>query len=270
MAFLFLMMRVILLIFALAITFVEYLLQLPRGPIGRTQWQSSGSKRVLRVLGVRVHAAGNFPDHGVLVSNHLSYIDILVYNSVHPCVFVSKSEVRGWPVFGWLARMANTIFVDRARTRSTAAANTQMEQHLYRELAGEAVPLVFFPEGTTTDSTYMLPFRSSLFQPVCSVDVPVYPAHLRYSLLAGNAPGTTVEQDVCYWGDMDFAPHMLRFLRLDGVQAEIVFGAEPIYSRDRKQAARLCEAAVRQLDGEVVVEPEELIAVAADRSPASA
>jgi 1-acyl-sn-glycerol-3-phosphate acyltransferase len=78
-------------------------------------WLHHASRRVLRVLAVETRTAGRIPTAGLLVCNHLSYLDILVLASLAPCVFVAKSEVKLWPVFGWFARLAGTVFVHREK-----------------------------------------------------------------------------------------------------------------------------------------------------------
>ncbi len=87
----------------------------PALALARARCLQRHSRRILRVLGVEVSAGGRVPASGLLVSNHLSYLDVLVLSTITPAVFVAKSEVRGWPVFGWLARRAGTLFIERAK-----------------------------------------------------------------------------------------------------------------------------------------------------------
>jgi len=226
----------------IAVVFAEYFVQRPRGTVECANWMHRSAKRGLKALGMECRASGNFPPHGVLVSNHLSYLDILVFGALAPCVFVSKSEVRSWPVFGWLASLAGTVYVDRNHARTTINANEEIAAALDAN-----VPLIFFPEGTTTDGSHILPFKSSLFAPGCAAGAAMHVAYLRYSLMPGNAASASVEQDVCYWADMTFFPHLLRLMALTGVRADVSFGGDAIQEADRKAAARECEAAVRAL-----------------------
>ena len=108
------------------------------------------------------------PSRGLLVSNHLSYLDILIYSAAAPCVFVSKAEVAKWPYFGFAARQAGTIFIDR--TKRVSAQN--VVQEIDRRF-GEDVPVLFFPEGTSSDGVRVMHFHSALFQPAVRNSAPV-------------------------------------------------------------------------------------------------
>jgi len=226
----------------LADIFLDYFFSSPRTPLTRAQWMQRGSRRVLRVLRVRYTAIGNFPKNGILVSNHLSYVDILVLSALSPCVFVSKSDVRNWPVFGWLATLSGTVYVERDRTQTAVIANRQIEE----KISG-GLPLVFFPEGTSTDGSKILPFKSSIFSAACNTGQPIHCAYLHYQLSPQNAPNVSVSQNVCYWGEMSIVPHLLGVLALKGVHAEVNFADAAIFERDRKLAARCAEATVRAL-----------------------
>ena len=93
----------------------------------RADWLHDFSKLALRRIGVELITEGDPPLEGLVVSNHLSYLDVLVYSSLLPCLFVSKQEVSGWPVFGRFATMAGTLYVDREREAHNRAANLLME-----------------------------------------------------------------------------------------------------------------------------------------------
>jgi 1-acyl-sn-glycerol-3-phosphate acyltransferase len=172
-----------------------------------------------------------------LVSNHLSYLDILVYSSLSPCVFVSKKEVRRWPIFGPMARMAGTVFIDRSRSADARRVNTEMQNAL--ELGAV---VILFPEGTSSDGTSVLPFRPALFEGAIGAGESVTPAHLRYEV-----PDGTPETDVCYWGEMTFFSHLLRLLSRRGVWAAIRFAPMPRKFDDRKTAAQETREMVLEL-----------------------
>jgi 1-acyl-sn-glycerol-3-phosphate acyltransferase len=152
---------------------------------------------------------------------------VLALSAITPCVFVAKRQVHTWPLFGRLARFGATIFVDRDRPTDTPRASTQLHQALAAGLI-----VVLFPEGTSSDGTTVLPFRSALFQPAVELYKPISTAHISYTVEAGS-----VEQDVCYWGKMVFLPHLLRFLRLRNVNARVKFAALATAFSDRKNAA---------------------------------
>lgn len=204
----------------------------------RSRWLQWCSRRTLRIFSVQVAAHGPRPAAGLLVSNHLSYLDILVLVSLLPAVFVSKSEVRRWPVFGWFARLAGTLFVDRTRRSAVARTNVAIE----RTLAGGNV-LVLFPEGTSWNGQEVLPFKSSLLEPVVGTTHPVSVGHIRYTLADGSVP-----DEVCYWGDMTFLPHFLNLMTKRQISVRVNFATIPAAAGDRKALARQLHAAVNQLE----------------------
>lgn len=203
----------------------------------RTLWLHRASVRVLRVFVSRVETAGILPRPGLLVSNHLSYVDILLLGSVVPAVFVSKSEVKDWPVFGWFSRVAGTIFVERGKRADVGRISAEIAAHLRN---GHVV--VLFPEGTSSDGRDVLPFRSSLLEPVTGAQHDLFAAHLAYSL-----PDGSVENDVCYWGDMTFFPHLVKLLGKPRASARVRFSEVAAAPDCRKTLARQLHEEVRKL-----------------------
>jgi lyso-ornithine lipid O-acyltransferase len=193
----------------------------------RAYWLHSACKIIVRRLSMKVAPSGIPPTAGLVVSNHLSYLDILFYASLMPCVFVSKSEVLSWPMFGILARCGGTIFVERNRTHGVNTPAAKIVEAL-----SLGIPVILFPEGTSTDGSVVLPFRSALFEPAIATQASVLPAAIRYSLADG------VEADLCYYGNITFAPHLLKALSRRQVVAEIAFDNETSVYDDRKVAAR--------------------------------
>ncbi len=174
-----------------------------------------------------VAADGVAPAAGLITSNHLSYLDVLAYASVMPCVFVSKAEVLHWPVFGMLARFGGTLFVNRERRTAVEAVTQQMEAVL-----ASGLPLVLFPEGTSTDGSAVLPYFPSLLEAAVRCHAPLTPAAVGYA-----APGRR-ESDFCYYGEVSFAPHLRSLLRVTRFEARVRLGAASSAFGDRKQAAR--------------------------------
>ena len=204
---------------------------------------------VTRILGLRVAVLGQPPAAPFfLVSNHLGYLDIVTLGSVLPAVFVSKAEVSGWPVMGWLARGVNTVFVDRGRRRDLTRVNARLDG-----LLDHAAGVVVFPEGTSTDGSGVLPFRPGLLEPAVRRQRPVSHAALSYRTGPGERPAADA---VCWWGDMTFGPHFVELLGLAGLEATIRFGGQPLRDADRRRLAeRLHQAVVqdhRELIGPVV------------------
>lgn len=203
----------------------------------RIEWLHRSCKMVLRRLRFDISVHGNPPDRGLIVSNHLSYLDILFFGAAAPCVFVAKAEVRSWPLLGLLAALGGTVFVDRKSALSAAKAAARIERFL---TAGNLV--LIFPEGTSSDGTSVLRFYASLFEPAVRSGVPVTAAAIGYSAGAGS-----VEKDLCYYGDISFAPHLLATLQLPDVLATMQFEAPGQVYGDRKRAAALTRDAVEEL-----------------------
>ena len=203
----------------------------------RSRWLQWCARRTLRVFGVRYEASGTPQQAGLLVSNHLSYLDILVLVSLTPAVFVSKSEVKHWPVFGWFARLAGTLFVDRSKRSDVTRMNALIENSL---AAGNV--LVLFPEGTSWNGSEILPFKSSLLEPIADAKYPLTVGHLSYALDDGDAAN-----DVCYWGDATFFPHLVRLMTKNHVRARVRFATVPQPASDRKELAQQLHAEVSRL-----------------------
>ncbi len=206
-------------------------------PARRARWLQASSRRVLRIINVHISISGPLPGRGLLVSNHLSYVDILTIAALSPSCFVSKHEIRSWPVFGWFARLAGTIFVNRQKRFQTATAASEMELALQRD-----VLLVLFPEGTNTDGASVLPFKSSLLEPVIRTRPELTVAAIRYELDDGDPA-----YDVCYWGDMVLVPHMFKLLSKGHVRAYVKFAPFEQSFADRKQLAHALREEVLRL-----------------------
>lgn len=207
----------------------------PLTPVRRAQWLQSACRGVLASLGIRWSAAGTTPSQGLVVSNHLSYLDILIYSAAMPCAFVSKIEVNKWPYFGLAARAGGTIFIDRSSRASVAAVAAEMLARLKLP-----VPVLLFPEGTSTDGSLVQPFYSSLFEPSVKAGAVVTPAAVRY-VIEGGVP----ERELCWFADAPFLNHLWKALGTPGFTARVVFGQPATYA-DRREAARATHAWVSE------------------------
>ena len=201
------------------------------------RWLHRICRRVLRVFAVQSTVVGSVQTRGLLVANHLSYLDIVLLGSLTPCVFVAKSEVKGWPVFGWFARMAGTVFVDRNHRRDAARTN----EIIRAALKGGSL-VVLFPEGTSSDGSGILPFKSPLLEAAIGERVPITVAALRYELPDGDA-GT----EVCYWGGHTLVPHLIKLLSKREVKASVAFSEMTNTWRDRKKLAAQLHSEVSRL-----------------------
>ena len=212
-------------------------------PSARAAWLQSSSRRLLRVFRIETQFNGNIPSSGLLVCNHLSYLDILVLSALAPCVFVAKREVKHWPVFGWFAKLAGTVFVHREQRAQTGEMVDKIETALQ---TGALV--VLFPEGTSSDGESILPFKSSLLEPAARQTHPLTAGFLRYELGDGD-----VSEEVCYWKDMTLVPHLINLCSKRAVQASVHFSQLREGSADRKQLARQLHAEVLRMKHAVAI-----------------
>jgi 1-acyl-sn-glycerol-3-phosphate acyltransferase len=195
------------------------------------------SRKTLPRMGIRFEVTGSPATAGLIASNHLSYLDILVYSAIAPCAFVAKREVRAWPVVGWIATVAGTIYVDRSRRSETHAIQPEIQFALAAGLR-----LFLFPEGTSSDGSCVLPFHSSLFQPSIDLQIPASAASIEYAIPDGNAG-----VEACYYGTMKLFPHLLNLLSKHSVQAKVSFSAKSFLFTDRKQASLKMHEEVERL-----------------------
>ena len=221
--------RAVALAFVLAGCFFSYWWLRIRGRVSlvqRSRWLHRSGSNIARALGIRPAAHGRVPTRGLVVANHLSYLDIMIFSAVMPCFFVSKAEIARWPYFGKAAQAGGTIFIDRKSRSSTAAVALEISARLNLPL-----PILLFPEGTSTDGSGVLRFHSSLFEPAVAASAPITAAAIRYVLNDGSR-----ERDLCWFDDSLFLPHLWRVLGSAGFTAEVTFG-EPRTYPDRRTAA---------------------------------
>jgi 1-acyl-sn-glycerol-3-phosphate acyltransferase len=210
-------------------------------PAQRDRLITAWARRFLRVLGVRVRItpAPSLPGGALLVCNHVSWLDIYLIYAAQRVHFVSKSEVRAWPVAGWLAHRTGTLFLERGRRADTARVNAEM-----RALMQGGAWVAVFPEGTTSDGRGLRRFLPSLLQPAVELSCPIVPAALRYRTLddAYSAAPAYIDQ-------MSLWQSFRQIVSEPGLIAELRFG-EPIQPNGhRRDLAALAEAATARLLG---------------------
>jgi 1-acyl-sn-glycerol-3-phosphate acyltransferase len=205
------------------------------------------SARLLAICRVRVeHMAGAAPlARALIVSNHVSWLDIFVINALHPCRFVAKAEIRAWPVLGWLVAQAGTVFIARGNRRDL--------RHIFKGLVdalGQGQRVAFFPEGTTASQGQLLPFHANLLEAAIDARVPVQPYALAYVDARGGWHAA-----VDYTGETTFVDSILRILQGEPVVARLGCLA-PIASEGahRRDLAAQARAAIAQALGVVEVE----------------
>ena len=205
----------------------------------RVDWLQRVARRHAKWLGLRVRVRGEIPREGLVVCNHVSYLDIVGLSAAGAFSFVAKREVAGWPIFGKYARDGATIFVNREQRGAVGEVAEKMRGHLE-----SGVPIVLFAEGTSTGGDRVLPFRSSLFEPVVQLDCALTACGLSYTVEGG-----VVADEVAYWRDMTLAPHLLNLLGKRSVTLEMHFGPCRRRTENRKTLARELQAEVSGLAG---------------------
>jgi 1-acyl-sn-glycerol-3-phosphate acyltransferase len=210
-------------------------------------------RMAIKALGLRIHVRGRIaPQRPLLIaSNHISWTDIMVLGSLAEVAFIAKSDVAGWPVFGSLARLQRTVFVERERKGKSG--------HQAGEIAGRLAgndAVVLFAEGSTGDGNHLLPFKSTLFGAARialgvngAETVYIQPVAIAYTKLQGMPMGRQHRVAASWIGDADLVPHLLDVLRERAMDVEVQFG-EPLEFKagsDRKQVARRVEDEVRAM-----------------------
>ncbi|WP_029029429.1 lysophospholipid acyltransferase family protein [Salinarimonas rosea] len=206
----------------------------------------------LWALGVRVGEIGHPPKETptLVLANHVSWLDIVVLGSLRPLSFVAKSEIAGWPLFGTLARLQRSIFIERERKAATAEVNATIARRLAR---GELI--VLFAEGTTGDGGRILPFRTSLVGAarLALADhrldaIALQPLSLVYVRRDGLPLDRRERPEIAWYGDMDLVPHLKGVVAGGPIDVEIRWGAPIPFDAqtDRKRAAARAEDEVRR------------------------
>ena len=194
------------------------------------------------ILGIGLTVRGRpMTQHGAIVANHSSWLDIFTLNAAQRVYFVSKSEVAGWAAIGWLARATGTVFIARKGTEAKA------QQEVFEQRLRAGHKLLFFPEGTSTDAVRVLPFKSTLFAAFYSHGLDQI-LHIQPVTVMYHAPQGADPRYYGWWGEMEFAGHLLKTLatRRQG-RVEVIFHPEvPVDAfADRKALAAHCERVIR-------------------------
>jgi 1-acyl-sn-glycerol-3-phosphate acyltransferase len=206
------------------------------------------SRRLLAICNVRVEAAPGSAalEHALFVANHVSWLDIFVLNSLHPCRFVAKAEIRKWPLLGWLAAAAGTVFIARGNRREL--------RHIFKGIVsvleqGERV--AFFPEGTVGAQGSVLPFHANLFEAAIDADVALQPCALAYLDEAGGW-----HRGVDYTGDVTFTDSIVTILKGPPVRARVACLA-PLEGTGahRRELAQAAQDAIQAALAQVATTP---------------
>ncbi len=210
--------------------------------------------RVLcRLLRIHIRVVGEpvYDRAALFVSNHVSWVDILVIGTIMPVAFVAKREVASWPLVGVTAKLQRTVFVDRTRRHQTSQAIGDIVKRL---IGGTSV--VLFAEGTSSDGNRVLPFRSALIGAIKEASthtqhgILIQPMSIGYTSTHGIPMGRQHRPLVAWYGDLDFMPHIKTFIARGAVDAVVSYG-DPVAAHgtaDRKALTRTLEGAVRTLN----------------------
>jgi 1-acyl-sn-glycerol-3-phosphate acyltransferase len=248
------LVRVVLLLGATAVSYVALLAALGL-LLPAPRWRRRGrnvvyhrwSRLCLRILGGRLRIEGSPPAAPFfLVSNHLSYVDIIVLASHLDVFFIAKLEIRSWPLFGLLTRTVGTIFVDRELRRDVVRVNKLIE-----DVLRQGYGVVLFPEGTSTQGAEVAEFRSALLDYPARTGTPVHAAALSYRTPPGEIPA---HLGVSWWGDAPFGAHAWQLLGLRSFEALVRYSPRTMVGTDRKRLAEETRAAVAEVF-EPVVDP---------------
>ena len=198
-------------------------------------------KICLRIFGIKIKTFGkvsiNFPI--LLISNHASYLDIIILGSLFKTSFIAKKEISKWPLLGILAKLQNTIFIDR-RVSSLKNQENKIIKHL-----NEKKNLVIFPEGTSSDGNRVLPFKSSLFnifEKNLNSKILVQTITIVYKKINGIPMNRIERKNITWHSNMDLIPNIFNVLKKLSIEVDIIFNDEFLPSKkyDRKKLALLC------------------------------
>lgn len=194
----------------------------------------------LHILGIRMRLFHDFSPRRPLfvVANHVSYLDIFVLGSLIPAVFVSKQEVRDWPLIGWIAWLQRTIFIQRKRVRADDELTPLIDA------LNQGFNVIMFPEGTSTDGISMLPFKSALFEAPKRGNAYIQPVSLVYRDRHGDRLSVRDRQFYTWGTDAPFFKHFLKLILRPGVLVEVWIRKPLNPLLDRKTLAKSAEIRV--------------------------
>ncbi len=194
---------------------------------------------ILAIFGVGVQVSGHVPPvparRILFVANHISWLDVALLMAQRPARFIAKSEIRAWPVLGWLSERAGTLFIERRRHGDAGRINRMVHAALAQD---ECV--AFFPEGTTSRGDLVQPFNTALLQPAVESHAPLWPVGIRYPV-----PGGEPNPVVAFVGDTTFSRSLWTIMGEKKIEAELIY-APPIDTegKNRRELARLAEEAI--------------------------
>jgi lyso-ornithine lipid O-acyltransferase len=195
----------------------------------------------LRVLALKINVHGpSYDVHStrrMLVSNHQSYLDVVIIASVFPALFVAKTEVSRWPLFGWLSKLGGTIFVNREDAHSGVSCAYRVSRALREDACVQV-----FPEATTSDGSTVLPFHGLFFASAVRSQASVLPLTIQFQSVNGKPMDREALDIVCWYGETDFALHFWNLLNIESAEVALIIN-EPIEPARAQEANALARVA---------------------------
>lgn len=176
---------------------------------------------IRKILGIKLTVEGRvlyLKERGnFIISNHQSYLDGIILGSLFPIVFVSKLQVKSWPIFGWMSQVGGTIFIDRERKLKSADSIEEITNMLKRK-----INILLFPEGTSTDGSKILPFQSVFFQAPLNSGSSIIPITIQYIKIDSEKLSLFNRDRVCWYGQIKFIEHVLLVLGLRSIEVKVI------------------------------------------------
>ena len=177
-------------------------------------------KMLLWLMNINVEIAGTINNSNVptlYISNHLSYLDIPVLGSIINGRFIAKNEISNWPIFGYLSKVGNTIFINRN------LRFLKKNKSIIYDFISKGDSIILFPEGTTSDGIRVLKFKSSLLTSLEQKNILIQPIVIKYRSINGMPLNRWLKPIVAWYGDMDLKPHLINILKLFSIKVQITY-----------------------------------------------
>lgn len=202
------------------------------------RWLQRYSKAICWLIGLKVTRVGEPAPAGLLVSNHMSYIDPFLIASQTPVIFVAKHDIRDWPWGGILTRCGGTLYINREQRADVGRLTDGV-----KTIAEAGVPVGLFLEGTTTDGSQVLPFHPGLLQPAVEIKTQVLPCTVNYRVKETGGP-----DGVSWYGNVTLLPHLLQLLQYSSIEGFVQFNDTEPASDRKRLAAKLHQDISRNLE----------------------
>ncbi|MDX1590851.1 MAG: lysophospholipid acyltransferase family protein, partial [Balneolaceae bacterium] len=197
------------------------------------------SRGVCKILNIKLSVRGEAPKPPfVIVSNHVSYLDVVPLYGVLDCTFIAKQEIRSWPLIGYMAKTLGVIFIDRSLRCDVDRVNREQMEKL-----NDHQGVLIFPEGTTSDGSQILRLRSPLLQTAIDANLPVHAATLYYETGESDLPAN---ESVCWYTNISLAKHAIRLAKTTHIDCVVTFSPEAVSSDDRKILASKLQSLMRE------------------------